>query len=106
MTRIENTFALLKSEKRKAFIPYITAGDPNLNVTLDLVLGLEKAGAGEIIELGVLFPIPLADGPVIQRATEHTLVKGVNLKSVLELGEAIRKKSKFRLSCSAITIPC
>ena len=79
MTRIENTFARLKSEKRKAFIPYITAGDPNLNVTLDLVLGLEKAGA-DIIELGVPFSDPIADGPVIQRATERALLKGVNLK--------------------------
>ncbi len=96
MTRIENTFALLKSERRKAFIPYITAGDPNLNVTLDLVLGLEKAGA-DIIELGVPFSDPIADGPVIQRATERALVKGVNLKSVLELGEAIRKKSEIPL---------
>ena len=94
MTRIENTFARLKSEKRKAFIPYITAGDPNLNVTLDLVLGLEKAGA-DIIELGVPFSDPIADGPVIQRATERALLKGANLSSVLELGEAIRKKSEI-----------
>jgi tryptophan synthase alpha chain len=89
MTRIEKTFARLKSEGRKAFIPYITAGDPNLGITLDLVLSLEKAGA-DIIELGVPFSDPIADGPVIQRATERALKNGVNLHEVLELGENIR----------------
>src|SRR5262249_48917206 len=96
MTRIEKTFARLKSENRKAFIPYITAGDPSLNITLDLVLSLEKAGA-DIIELGVPFSDPIADGPVIQRATERALKNGVNLHKVLELGENIRKKSDIPL---------
>src|SRR5262245_49450917 len=72
MTRIDKTFARLKSENRKAFIPYITAGDPTLNTTLDLVLSLEKAGA-DVIELGVPFSDPIADGPVIQRATDRAL---------------------------------
>ncbi|HLH30382.1 MAG TPA: tryptophan synthase subunit alpha, partial [Terriglobia bacterium] len=70
MTRIEKRLAQLKTEKHKAFIPYITAGDPGLDVTLNLVLALEKAGA-DIIELGVPFSDPIADGPVIQRATER-----------------------------------
>jgi tryptophan synthase alpha chain len=96
MTRIEKTFARLKSENRKAFIPYITAGDPRLDITLDLVLSLEKAGA-DIIELGVPFSDPIADGPVIQRATERALKNGVNLHKVLELGENIRKRSEIPL---------
>jgi tryptophan synthase alpha chain len=94
MTRIEKTFARLKSEDRKAFIPYITAGDPSLDITLDLVLSLEKAGA-DIIELGVPFSDPIADGPVIQRATDRALKNGVNLHKVLELGENIRKRSQI-----------
>src|SRR5262252_1177990 len=91
MTRIEKTFARLKSENRKAFIPYITAGDPKLEITLDLVLSLEKAGA-DIIELGVPFSDPIADGPVIQRATERALKNGVTLGQVIELGADIRKE--------------
>ena len=96
MTRIEKTFARLKSEKRKAFIPYITAGDPRLDITLDLVISLEKAGA-DILELGVPFSDPIADGPVIQRASERALQNGVNLHKVLELGENIRKRSEIPL---------
>jgi len=96
MTRIENKFRQLKLEGRKAFIPYITAGDPTLQMTLDLVLSLEKAGA-DVIELGVPFSDPIADGPVIQRATERALHKGVTLRMVLELGAAIRKKSEIPL---------
>src|SRR5262249_39805189 len=94
MTRIEKTFARLKSENRKAFIPYITDGDPQLDITLELVLALEKAGA-DIIELGVPFSDPIADGPVIQRATDRALTNGVNLHKVLELGENIRKRSEI-----------
>lgn len=96
MTRIEQKFATLKAEQRKAFIPYITAGDPKLDVTLELVLSLEKAGA-DIIELGVPFSDPIADGPVIQRASERALRNGVNLPSVLKLGEKIRGKSEIPL---------
>ena len=76
MTRIENKFAQLKAKECKAFIPYITAGDPNLDTTLELVLALERAGA-DVIELGVPFSDPIADGPVIQRATERALRGGV-----------------------------
>ncbi len=92
MTRIEKKFG----EGRKAFIPYLTAGDPSLDVTLELVLALEKAGA-DIIELGVPFSDPIADGPVIQRATERALASGVTLHKVLRLGENIRKKSEIPL---------
>jgi tryptophan synthase alpha chain len=96
MTRIEKTFTRLRSESRKAFIPYITAGDPSLAVTLDLVLALEKAGA-DVIELGVPFSDPIADGPVIQRATERALHNGVTLRKVLQLAGNIRKTSEIPL---------
>jgi tryptophan synthase alpha chain len=96
MTRIESKFAQLKSENRKAFIPYVTAGDPSLEATSALVLALEKAGA-DIIELGVPFSDPIADGPVIQRATERALQNHVTLRKVLELGAGIRKQSQIPL---------
>jgi tryptophan synthase alpha chain len=96
MTRIEKKFAQLKSENRKGFIPYITAGDPSLDATLGLILSMEKAGA-DIVELGVPFSDPIADGPVIQRATERALHHGVNLRKILELGQNIRKKSEIPL---------
>jgi tryptophan synthase alpha chain len=95
MTRIEKTFARLKAEGRKGFIPYITAGDPDLDLTLQLVLALEKAGA-DVIELGVPFSDPIADGPVIQRATERALHNGT-LHKVLQLGRDIRAKSEVPL---------
>jgi len=96
MTRIEKKFAQLKSEGRKAFIPYLTSGDPSLEITLELVLALDKAGA-DLIELGVPFSDPIADGPVIQRATERALRNGVTLRKVLQLGENIRRKSEIPL---------
>jgi tryptophan synthase alpha chain len=96
VTRIEKRFEQLRSERRKAFIPYITAGDPSLDITLELVLALDKAGA-DLIELGVPFSDPIADGPVIQRATDRALRNGVTLQKVLRLGENIRKKSEIPL---------
>ena len=96
MTRIDQRFTKLVEEKRKAFIPYITAGDPDLDTTRDLVLALEKAGA-DIIEPGVPFSDPIADGPVIQRGTERALAKGVSLRQVLRLGAQIRKQSQVPL---------
>lgn len=90
MTRIEKAFA------RKAFIPYITAGDPSLEVTCDLVLAMAAAGA-DVIELGVPFSDPIADGPVIQRATERALNHGVTLPKVLQLASEIRKQSQVPL---------
>src|SRR5207237_5421934 len=75
---------------------YITAGDPSLDITLELVLALDKGGA-DLIELGVPFSDPIADGPVIQRATDRALRNGVTLRKVLQLGENIRKKSEIPL---------
>jgi tryptophan synthase alpha chain len=96
MTRIEKRFAQLKSERRKAFIPYITAGDPTLELTEQLVLALDKVGA-DVVELGVPFSDPIADGPVIQRATERGLKSGVTLSKVLDLARNIRRQSEVPL---------
>jgi tryptophan synthase alpha chain len=96
MTRIEQTFERLSKAGRKAFIPYITAGDPTLPISLDLVLALERAGAN-VIELGVPFSDPIADGPVIQRGTERALANRVSLRDVLKLGSEIRRHSKIPL---------
>ena len=71
------------------FIPYVTAGDPHPDVTVDLLLTLEEAGA-DIIELGVPYSDPLADGPVIQRASNRALQHGVTLSKVLEMGREAR----------------
>ena len=96
MTRIDRKFAQLKAEKRQAFIPYITAGDPSRDITRDLILALEKAGA-DIIELGVPFSDPIADGPVIQRATERALSQHMTLSKVLQLAKEIRLQSEIPL---------
>jgi tryptophan synthase alpha chain len=96
MTRIENKFTQLKSAGQKGFIPFITAGDPDLDVTFDLILSLERSGA-DVIELGVPFSDPIADGPVIQRATERALANGVTLKKAIQLGARIRERSAVPL---------
>ena len=82
MSRIANTFGRLASHGRKALIPYVTAGDPALEATVPLLHGLVEAGA-DLIELGIPFSDPMADGPVIQRASERALARGVNLAQVL-----------------------
>jgi tryptophan synthase alpha chain len=89
MSRINSVFAKLASEKRQALIPFITAGDPSLAVTLPLMHALVAAGA-DVIELGVPFSDPMADGPVIQRASERALKNGVGLKDVLATVRSFR----------------
>ncbi|HMX28519.1 MAG TPA: tryptophan synthase subunit alpha, partial [Blastocatellia bacterium] len=89
-TRITERFNKLKAEGRKAFIPYITAGDPDLATTERLILALAEAGA-DVIELGVPFSDPMADGPVIQRASERALLNPVGVAEVLSVVERIRK---------------
>ncbi len=96
MTRITRRFQQLKAEGRKAFIPYITLGDPDLETSLRLVLALEKAGA-DIIELGVPFSDPLADGPVIQRAAERALAGGCNLRKTLAMVRELRTHTEIPL---------
>ena len=92
MNRIEKVFRELKRKNRKAFIPYIMAGDPSLEKTGDTVLMLEKCGA-DIVELGVPFTDPLADGPTIQRAAERALSAGVTLRRVMAFAKELRSSS-------------
>lgn len=94
MSRIRQKFKALGKQGRKALIPFITAGDPNLKETKNLVLALEKAGA-DIIELGVPFSDPMADGPVIQKADERALAQGTTLAGILKLVERLRKKTQI-----------
>jgi tryptophan synthase alpha chain len=96
MSRIGDTFKTLKKKGRKAFIPYIMSGDPSLDATKKLAAELEAAGA-DIIELGVPFSDPLADGPAIQRASERALAQGVTLRKVFTLVEEIRQVSQVPL---------
>ena len=96
MSRITDTFNQLKKENRKAFIPYIMAGDPTLMATKKFVIELESAGA-DIIELGVPFSDPLADGPTIQRAAERSLQHGTTLRKVIALAKEIRRHSEIPL---------
>lgn len=96
MNRIEQTFKELRKADRKALIPYIMAGDPNLNATKKYIHDLESSGA-DIIELGVPFSDPLADGPTIQRAAERSLQNGTTLRKILKLVKEIRKTSEIPL---------
>jgi len=92
MSRISEVFAKLKSKRRGGFVPFITAGDPDLSVTEQLLGELAEAGA-DIIEVGVPFSDPVADGPVIQRASERALERGTNLKNVLECIAAVKRRT-------------
>lgn len=93
-SRIATTFERIRKEGRKAFIPYIMAGDPDLDKTMERVLLLEKCGA-DIVELGVPFSDPLADGPTIQRAAERALKAGVNLKKVIDFVSELRLQTQI-----------
>ena len=95
-TRITNLFARLKLEGRKGFIAYITAGDPAPDRTPALVEALERGGA-DLIELGVPFSDPIADGPVIQRAGYRALEAGTTVSKVLEIAAEIRTRSEIPL---------
>lgn len=90
MSRIQATFQRLATQGRKALIPFITAGDPDRSLTVPLMHSLVEAGA-DIIELGVPFSDPMADGPTIQRASERALAKGMSLKGVMELVGEFRR---------------
>ena len=96
MSRITQVFKQLKKTGKKAFIPYIMAGDPTLEDTKRFISELEEAGA-DMIELGVPFTDPLADGPTIQRAHERALAQGVTLRKALALVEEIRETTKVPL---------
>jgi tryptophan synthase alpha chain len=96
MTRIGRLFECLKRENRKGLIAYLTAGDPTPEQTPALVEALVRGGA-DLIELGVPFSDPIADGPVIQRAGERALKAGTSLHTVLEIARKIRAKSEVPL---------
>jgi tryptophan synthase alpha chain len=96
MSKIKNKFLELKSKNQKALITYVVAGYPSENDTLSAVRGLVKGGA-DIIELGLPFSDPLADGPVIQNASYIALQKGINLSKFLNLVKKIRKKTDLPL---------
>jgi len=91
MGRIEQKFNILKENNRKAFIAYIMAGDPDLNTTEKLIFELEKQGV-DLLELGVPFSDPLADGPVIQAAGQRALSSGTTLSGILDVVSRIRNK--------------
>ncbi len=95
-TRIGRLFERLRAEKRPALIAYITAGDPSPARTPALVAALERGGA-DLIELGVPFSDPIADGPVIQRGSERALKAGTRVATVLEIASEIRKRSEIPL---------
>ncbi|MBL8484566.1 MAG: tryptophan synthase subunit alpha [Rhodocyclaceae bacterium] len=92
MSRINKTFERLQAAGRKALIPFITAGDPDEATTLPLLRAL-VAGGADIIELGVPFSDPMADGPTIQRASERALAQGMSLRKVLALAAQFRSEN-------------
>ena len=96
MGRIAARLAQCKAEGRPAFVAFLTAGDPSLDRTVSAALELEAAGV-DVLELGVPFSDPLADGPVIQRSSERALSRGVTLARVLDVVREIRRKSQLPL---------
>lgn len=93
MSRIQASFEALRKAKRKALIPYITAGDPQPALTVPLMHALVEAGA-DILELGVPFSDPMADGPVIQRSSERALAHGVGLRDVIGMVKQFRETNR------------
>ena len=93
MTRLSNTFARLKKEGRAAFVPFITAGDPDMETSFAILEKLPGAGA-DVIELGLPFTDPMADGPAVQAASVRALAAGCTTAKVLKLIEKFRKADK------------
>ncbi|HHT9129740.1 MAG TPA: tryptophan synthase subunit alpha [Candidatus Brocadiaceae bacterium] len=94
MNRVDKKFQELKNKKKPAFIPFITAGDPDLQTTKALILEFEKRGA-DIIELGIPFSDPIADGPIIQASYYRSLVRGIKVSHILDMVSDLRKKSEI-----------
>lgn len=84
MDRIKNKFKDLKANKEKALVGFISAGDPDLLKSLDLIIAMCKAGL-DVLELGIAFSDPVSDGPVIQRSCARALAKGINLSKVFDM---------------------
>jgi tryptophan synthase alpha chain len=93
MSRLAETFANLRRDGRTGLVTYTTAGDPDLTRSADILKALDRAGA-DVLEVGVPFSDPLADGPVIQRATERALASGTTLSGVLDLVASVRQDVK------------
>ncbi|CAN5330079.1 tryptophan synthase subunit alpha [soil metagenome] len=96
MNRIAAKFDEIKRDERKGFIPFVTAGDPDLETSLDIVLTLAECGA-DVIELGVPFSDPMADGPTIQRSSARALAGGTSFHDVLDLSAKIRERTDIPL---------
>ena len=96
ISKLDRTFAQLRQKGEKALIAYVMAGDPSLQETEQLVVELEQAGA-DIIELGVPFSDPIADGPVIQQASERALRSGTALRTILSMVERLRTRTQIPL---------
>jgi tryptophan synthase alpha chain len=97
MNRIDQKFRQLRQQRKKAFIAFITAGDPSLKATEELVAALEAAGV-DLIELGVPFSDPLADGPTIQASSQRALNNGASLNKILESVKRIRRRSQIPIA--------
>ena len=93
MSRIQASFTKLQAAGRKALIPYVTAGDPFADATVEIMLAMAAAGA-DVIELGVPFSDPMADGPVIQKAGERALARGIGMAQVLDFVRSFRLKNQ------------
>ena len=96
MSRLSQAFDQARKESRAAFIAYLTAGDPSAEATLELAKAVEGAGA-DVLELGVPFSDPIADGPVLQRAAARALDSGTTLEAVFEIGRRIRRETRLAL---------
>jgi tryptophan synthase alpha chain len=96
MNKIDKTFKRLRGSKNKALIIYITGGYPNLNATKKLIQTLEKSGA-DLIEIGIPFSDPLADGPTIQRSSTNAISKGANIKSIINTVRSLKGKINIPL---------
>ena len=92
-SRLSAAFERIRAEKRTGLVTYVTAGDPDLSRSADILCGLDRAGA-DVLEVGIPFSEPLADGPVIQRATERALAAGTTASGVLDLVKGVRKSVK------------
>jgi tryptophan synthase alpha chain len=93
MSRIQATFEALRAARRKALIPFVTAGDPYPDATVEIMLAMAAAGA-DAIELGVPFSDPMADGPVIQKASERALARGIGVAQVLDAVRGFRERNR------------
>ncbi len=97
-SRIDRRFAALKEEGRAALVTFVTAGDPDYETSLKIITGLPKAGA-DVIEIGMPFTDPMADGPAIQAAGLRALASGQTMKKTLKLVKEFRKTDKDTPSC-------